>query len=72
MGLDIRQRDETLRLLQEADVCINSVPTFLGYQMDIFHLCLEAKCPCLDLGGMGVYTEKQKGMHEEWLSKGHG
>jgi len=68
--LDVRNKGATLQLLREADVCVNSVPTFLGYQMDIFHLCLDARCPYLDLGGMGVYTEKQKAEHEKWVREG--
>jgi len=68
--LDITDKEKTVNLLKRVDVGVNSVPTFTGYQMDIFHYCLEAKCPYLDLGGMGIYTEKQKKEHETWAKKG--
>ncbi|HHY95155.1 MAG TPA: hypothetical protein GX513_09120 [Firmicutes bacterium] len=70
LHLDVRNKDQTVSLLEKADVCINAVPTFLGYQMDIFHYCLEARCPYLDLGGMGVYTEIQKAEHDSWVRAG--
>jgi saccharopine dehydrogenase-like NADP-dependent oxidoreductase len=68
--LDVTDRDATLMLLRDADLCINAVPTFAGYQMDIFHYCLEAKIPYVDYGGMGVYTVKQKKEHAQWLDSG--
>ncbi|WP_339673688.1 saccharopine dehydrogenase NADP-binding domain-containing protein [Dasania marina] len=68
--LDVTNKDATMALLRNADICINAVPTFAGYQMDIFHYCLEAKTPYVDYGGMGVYTVKQKKEHAEWEKAG--
>jgi len=68
--LDITDKLKTIDLLKKVDVAVNSVPTFLGYQMDIFHYCLEAKCPYLDLGAMGIYTPRQKEEHETWAKEG--
>ncbi|WP_019529316.1 saccharopine dehydrogenase family protein [Dasania marina] len=68
--LDVTNKDATMELLRNADICINAVPTFAGYQMDIFHYCLEAKTPYVDYGGMGVYTVKQKKEHAEWEKAG--
>lgn len=67
--LNVTNKEEAINLLKRADVCMNAVPTFVGHQMDIFHYCLEARCPYLDLGGMGIYTEKQKAEHEKWVKK---
>ena len=68
--LDITDKGKTVDLLKKADVCVNSIPTGLGYQMDIFHYCLEAKRPYLDLGGFGIYTSMQKEEHEKWAKEG--
>ncbi|MCR8922834.1 saccharopine dehydrogenase NADP-binding domain-containing protein [Dasania sp. GY-MA-18] len=68
--LDVTNKEATMELLRNADICINAVPTFAGYQMDIFHYCLEAKTPYVDYGGMGVYTVKQKKEHAEWEKAG--
>lgn len=65
--LDVTDAERTKALLQNVDLCINAVPTFAGYQMDIFRYCLETECPYVDYGGMGVYTVKQKAEHEQWL-----
>jgi saccharopine dehydrogenase-like NADP-dependent oxidoreductase len=68
--LDVSDKRRTIALLAGADACINAVPTFAGFQMDIFDYCLEAGCPYVDYGGMGVYTVKQKAAHERWERKG--
>ena len=68
--LDVTVKESILDLLKEVDVCVNTVPTFAGHQMDLFHCCLETRCPYLDLGGMAIYTEKQKAEHEEWVKEG--
>lgn len=68
--LDVTDKAATMKLIEDADLCINAVPTFAGYQMDIFHYCLEAKTPYVDYGGMGVYTVKQKKEHEAWKEAG--
>ncbi len=69
-GLDLDDPSALAALLREADVCINAVATFAGYQMDIFEACLAAGTPYVDYGGMGVYTVKQKAEHEEWRKAG--
>ena len=63
--LDVTNAEQTMALLRGADLCINAVPTFAGFQMDIFGYCLAAGCPYVDYGGMGVYTVRQKAEHEE-------
>ncbi len=68
--VDVKNKNEVISLLEDTDVCINGVPTFLGLQMDIFNYCLEAGVPYIDYGGMGVYTEKQKAEHEKWVRAG--
>ena len=70
MGLDVRDREALLRLLEQVDVCINGVPTFAGFQMDIFHACLEARRHYLDYGGMGVFTVRQKAEAADWERAG--
>ena len=68
--LDVTNAEHTMALLRGADLCINAVPTFAGFQMDIFGYCLAAGCPYVDYGGMGVYTVRQKAEHEEWVRRG--
>ncbi|MGI9381512.1 MAG: saccharopine dehydrogenase family protein [Methyloligellaceae bacterium] len=69
-GLDLDDPSALAVLLHEADVCINAVATFAGYQMDIFEACLAAGTPYVDYGGMGVYTVKQKAEHARWREAG--
>lgn len=68
--LDVRDKAAALELLEQVDICVNAVPTFAGFQMDIFHFCLEARCHYIDYGGMGIYTVKQKAEHEQWVKAG--
>jgi saccharopine dehydrogenase-like NADP-dependent oxidoreductase len=68
--LNVANKKELRKLLQEVDVCVNAVPTLLGYQMDIFLASLEAKCPYMDLGGLGVWTRKQKECHKKFVEEG--
>ena len=68
--LDVKNNSLMQELLSNADICINSVPTFAGLQMEIFLASLAAKCPYIDLGGMGVYTRKQKEEHDRWVDAG--
>lgn len=49
-----------------ADICINCVPTLLGFQMTIFEAALALKVPYMDLGGLGTYTVKQLAGHERF------
>lgn len=68
--LDVTDKEKTIDLLKKVDVCVNTVPIPLGYQLDIFHYCLETKRPYLDLGGFGIYTSIQKEEHEKWAREG--
>lgn len=70
VGLDVRDREACLRLLEQVDICINGVPTFAGVQMEIFHACLEARRHYLDYGGMGVFTVQQKAEAADWEKAG--
>ncbi len=69
-GLDLDDPTSLNLLLHEADLCINAVATFAGYQMEIFEACLAAGTTYVDYGGMGVYTVKQKAEHERWREAG--
>ncbi|MDI7861681.1 saccharopine dehydrogenase NADP-binding domain-containing protein [Rhizobiaceae bacterium n13] len=53
-----------------ADICINCVPTLLGFQMTIFEAALSAKVAYIDLGGLGIYTVKQLTEHERFKAAG--
>ena len=53
-----------------ADICINCVPTLLGFQMTIFEVALAAKVPYIDLGGLGTFTVKQLAEHERFKAAG--
>jgi saccharopine dehydrogenase-like NADP-dependent oxidoreductase len=67
---DVNDRAAIQSLLADCDVCINGVPTFAGFQMQIFEACLQAKRPYVDYGGMGVYTVRQKAEHDKWKQAG--
>ena len=68
--LDVSDDEAVSALLDEADLCINAVPTFASLQMKIFNACLKAGTPYADFGGMGVMTVKQKAQHEKWKAAG--
>lgn len=68
--LDVNDCGAIQSLLADCDVCINGVPTFAGFQMQIFEACLQSKRPYVDYGGMGVYTVRQKAEHEKWKRAG--
>jgi len=70
VSLDVRDRDQLATLLQQADFCINAVPTLLGHQMAIFEACLAARKPYADYGGLGVFTVEQKKRHAAWQQAG--
>lgn len=53
-----------------ADICINCVPTLLGFQMAIFEAALAAKVPYIDLGGLGTFTVKQLAEHDRFKAAG--
>lgn len=56
--------------LSGADICINCVPTLLGFQMTIFEAALAAGVTYMDLGGLGTYTVKQIAEHERFKAAG--
>lgn len=53
-----------------ANICINCVPTLLGFQMTIFEAALAAKVAYIDLGGLGTFTVKQLAEHERFKAAG--
>ncbi len=53
-----------------ADLCINCVPTLLGFQMAIFETALAQKVHYVDLGGLGTFTVKQLAEHERFKAAG--
>ena len=68
--LDVADPASLKAALADCDLCINGVPTFAGFQMTIFEACLEARKAYVDYGGMGVYTVKQKAMHDAFAQAG--
>ncbi|URK86912.1 saccharopine dehydrogenase NADP-binding domain-containing protein [Rhizobium sp. RCAM05350] len=52
--------------IEGADLCINCVPTLLGFQMTIFEAALSARVAYMDLGGLGTFTVKQIAEHERF------
>ncbi|CAN7324450.1 saccharopine dehydrogenase family protein [Pararhizobium sp. LjRoot238] len=56
--------------IEGADLCINCVPTLLGFQMTIFEAALSAKVAYMDLGGLGTFTVKQIAEHERFKAAG--
>jgi saccharopine dehydrogenase-like NADP-dependent oxidoreductase len=56
--------------IEGADLCINCVPTLLGFQMTIFEAALSAKVTYMDLGGLGTFTVKQIAEHERFKAAG--
>ena len=70
LTIDLDDRAALLALIAEADLCVNAVATFAGYQMAIFEACLAAETSYVDFGGMGVFTVKQKAEHARWQAAG--
>lgn len=68
--LDVTDPAHLAAAVTGVDIVINAVPTLLGYQMTIFETCLAARVTYTDLGGMGIYTVKQKAMHERFRAAG--
>ncbi|WP_349436077.1 saccharopine dehydrogenase NADP-binding domain-containing protein [Pararhizobium sp. A13] len=56
--------------IKGADLCLNCVPTLLGFQMTIFEAALSAKVAYMDLGGLGTFTVKQIAEHERFKAAG--
>jgi saccharopine dehydrogenase-like NADP-dependent oxidoreductase len=68
--LDVSNAEQLESALQDCDLCINGVPTFAGFQMAIFEACLKTRRTYVDYGGMGVYTVKQKALHDAFVQAG--
>jgi saccharopine dehydrogenase-like NADP-dependent oxidoreductase len=70
VAVDVADNVAMRALIDRADLCINAVPTFAGFQMAIFQACLAARRPYVDYGGLGIYTVRQKAEHEQWVAAG--
>jgi saccharopine dehydrogenase-like NADP-dependent oxidoreductase len=68
--LDVTNGDALDAAIAGADICINCVPTLLGFQMVIFEAALKARVSYIDLGGLGTYTVKQLAEHERFKEAG--
>jgi saccharopine dehydrogenase-like NADP-dependent oxidoreductase len=68
--LDVTDPERLAAAVAGVDIVINAVPTLLGHQMAIFEACLAARVACTDLGGMGIYTVRQKAMHDRFRDAG--
>lgn len=70
VDLDVTDPAALNAAIAGADICINCVPTLLGFQMTIFEAALAAKVPYIDLGGLGTFTVKQLAEHERFKAAG--
>ncbi len=70
VDLDVATPEALQAAIAGSSICINCVPTLLGYQMRIFEAALAAKVAYVDLGGLGTYTVKQMAEHERFKSAG--
>ncbi|MGX5666723.1 saccharopine dehydrogenase family protein [Rhizobium daejeonense] len=70
VNLDVTNAEALHAAIAGADLCINCVPTLLGFQMTIFEAALALKVPYMDLGGLGTYTVKQLAEHERFKAAG--
>jgi saccharopine dehydrogenase-like NADP-dependent oxidoreductase len=68
--LDVTNPKRLAAAVSNLDIVINAIPTLLGHQMAIFEACLAARVTYTDLGGMGVYTVRQKAMHDRFATAG--
>lgn len=68
--VDVSNKDETMKILDSADVCVNCVPTLAGFQMDITKMCLESGVAYMDLGGLYHTTLKQKELEQDFVKEG--
>lgn len=60
-ALDVSDRAALAAALAGADICINAVPTMLGFQMEIFEAALLARVPYLDLGPWHLHGAPEAG-----------
>jgi lysine 6-dehydrogenase len=70
VSLDVTDPAALSAAISGADICINCVPTLLGFQMAIFEAALAAKLAYVDLGGLGTFTVKQLAEHERFRAAG--
>lgn len=70
VDLDVTNADALSAAIAGADLCINCVPTLLGFQMTIFEAALALKVPYMDLGGLGTYTVKQLAEDDRFKAAG--
>jgi lysine 6-dehydrogenase len=68
--LDVGDGAQMRVALADVDLCVNAVPTLAGFQMAIFEAALAGGVRYLDLGGLGVFTVKQKAAHERFKVAG--
>lgn len=68
--LDVTDPPRLAEAISGADLCINCVPTLLGFQMTIFEAALAAKVAYMDLGGLGTFTVKQIAEHDRFKAAG--
>ncbi|MDQ0321109.1 saccharopine dehydrogenase-like NADP-dependent oxidoreductase [Pararhizobium capsulatum DSM 1112] len=70
VSLNVTDPSALSTAISGADICINCVPTLLGFQMAIFEAALAAKVAYVDLGGLGTFTVKQLAEHERFQAAG--
>ncbi|MCM2397222.1 saccharopine dehydrogenase NADP-binding domain-containing protein [Rhizobium sp. S95] len=70
VDLDVTDAEALKAAIAGADLCINCVPTLLGFQMTIFEAALALKVPYMDLGGLGTYTVKQLAEDDRFKAAG--
>ena len=70
LSFDVAVAEELAHAVADVDLCVNSVPTLAGFQMQIFAAALAARVPYVDLGGLGTYTVKQLAEHPRWQQAG--
>lgn len=70
VDLDASSEASLRTAITGADICINCVPTLLGFQMAIFEAAFAERVAYMDLGGLGTYTVKQMAEHERFKAAG--
>jgi saccharopine dehydrogenase-like NADP-dependent oxidoreductase len=70
VDLDVATPEALQAAISGSDICINCVPTLLGFQMRIFEAALAARVAYVDLGGLGTFTVKQIAEHERFRAAG--
>lgn len=67
---DVSDETSLAAALNDADLCINAVPTLAGHQMRIFEASRSSGIDYCDLGGLGTYTVKQLEHAERFRDSG--